>query len=338
LLAVATLLALGPEFGHPATATATGPSVAPGYHLSVFAQGTSSYLNPDSIERDAARGVVYVGYQNITAKDGTDNKTSTIVEYTDSGAVVHTFSVLGHVDGLRVDPTTHLVWATSNEDGNPRLVTIDTTSGTITPYTFPTPPHGGGYDDLAFVDGKAFIAASNPTLNAAGVNVFPALDTVTLSNGQVMLTPVLQGNATATDRVTDRPVTLNLTDPDSLSVDRQGNLVLDSQGDGELVFLHNPGRPQQTVSALPLSDQVDDTVWVTSHAGRLLVVDAPNNVIYQVTIDGKWQVGTVYTEAPSDSPTPGIVGLLDSHTGQIAPIITGLGSPTGLLFAGDDHP
>jgi len=304
---------------------------SPGYTVTVFAQGTSSYLNPDSI--DVTDSFVFVGYQNITAKDGTDGKSSTIVQYTLDGQVVQTFSVLGHCDGLRFNPDTGLLWATSNEDGNPRIVTIDPESGQITPYTFPTPPHGGGYDDVIFLKDNAFIAASNPTLNSAGVNVFPALDEITLANGEVQLTPVLQGNATATDEVTGMPVTLNLTDPDSLSVDKHGNLVLDSQGDGELITLHKPGTANQQVTRLSLSDQVDDSFWIPpSGKGALLVVDSPNNTIYKVTHDGGFKVGTIFTEAPSDSSIPGLVGTVDPNSGQITPIITGLGSPTGLNF------
>jgi hypothetical protein len=313
-------------------AAGTSLVTSPGYTVSVFAQGTSSYLHPDSI--DVTENYVFVGYQNITAKDGTDNKTSTIVQYTLDGKVVDTFSVLGHCDGLRFNQETGLLWATSNEDGNPRIVTIDPVSGTITPYTFPTTPHGGGYDDVIFVGGKAFIAASNPNLNSAGVNVFPALDEITLSNGQATLTPVLQGNATATDEVTGKPVTLNLTDPDSLSIDNHGNLVLDSQGDGVLVTVHKPGTPAQSVTVLSLSDQVDDSLWTSGPGkGALLVVDSPQNVIYKVTNEDAFHPGTIFTEAPSDSlPTPSIVGTIDPRSGQITPIITGLGSPTGLAF------
>jgi len=58
-----------------------------GYDVSIFAQGTSVYFNPDSI--DVAGNSAYVDYQNITAKDDRDNKTSTIVQYTNSGQVVH---------------------------------------------------------------------------------------------------------------------------------------------------------------------------------------------------------------------------------------------------------
>jgi len=94
---------------------------------------------------------------------------------------VKQYSVPGHNDGLRVDPPTHLLWATSCEDGNPALNVIDPSSETITPYTFPATPHGGGYDDVWFMNGSAFIAASNPTLDASGKNVFPAVDKITLS-------------------------------------------------------------------------------------------------------------------------------------------------------------
>src|SRR3974390_2759569 len=56
-----------------------GLAALPGYSISVWARGTSDYSNPDSIEVDGKD--IWVGYQNVTAKDGTDGKTSTIVEY-----------------------------------------------------------------------------------------------------------------------------------------------------------------------------------------------------------------------------------------------------------------
>jgi hypothetical protein len=250
-----------------------------GYDVGVFARGTSAYTHPDSVEADGQH--IFVGYQNVTAKDGSDNKSSTVVEYTLKGKVVRTFSVPGHCDGLRVDPSTHLVWATSNEDGNPALVTINPTTGVITPYHFAPTPHGGGYDDLAFTNGLAFIAASNPTLDSNGVNVFPALDEIKLlSNGNVMLAPVLNGNATALDTTTNTQVTLNEIDPDSLTVDPQGDVALSNQAGSELVFLHHAGTPQQTVTRVPVGTQLDDTVWATAPHGRMLVADGTANIIY----------------------------------------------------------
>jgi hypothetical protein len=172
---------------------------------------------------------VYVGYQNSTAKDGTDNKTSTIVQYTRRGQVIHIFTVLGHCDGLRFNPSTHLLWATSNEDGNPRIVTINPDTGVITPYVFPFPtPHGGGYDDVIFVGDKAFIAASNPTRSRST---------------------------------------------------RSGGLFLDSQADGDLIFVYGPGSGHQTSLRLHLTNgtskqiTVDDTVFATLPRCTILVVD-----------------------------------------------------------------
>ncbi len=89
-----------------------------GLTVSLFASGTSAYFAPDAVVVDGSH--VFIGYQNVTAKDCTDTNSSTVVEYKLDGSVVKTFSVPGHNDGLRVDPSTHLLWATSCEDGNPK--------------------------------------------------------------------------------------------------------------------------------------------------------------------------------------------------------------------------
>ena len=322
-----------------ATLTAVDPVVEfhpglPGYKISVFthfAAGTATFINPDSIAIDGT--TIYIGFQNVTAKDGTDNKTSTIVQYRMDGTFVKQFTVPGHNDGLRVDPQTHLLWATSNEDGNPALNVIDAGSGKVTPYTFPATPHGGGYDDVYFLNGLAFIAASNPTLDASGNNVFPALDTITLSGSNAVLTPVLMANATATDTISGLSVTLNLTDPDSLSVDSKGQLVLVSQGDSELVFIKHPGTLQQSVSRTPVGNQLDDTVSTTAGHGRLLVTDGQSNAIYWVHVDSA--AGTIYTEAPNDSGVPGFIGSADLTTGFIHPVMIGFLHPTGMAYIPD---
>jgi hypothetical protein len=146
-----------------------GLAALPGYSVSLFTRQTSVFTGPDSLVVD--NGFVYIDYQNTTAKDCTDKNSSTVVQYDMNGKMLKTFTVPGHSDGMRADPSTHLLWVTSCEDANAKFVTIDPTSGTITPYTFPKAPHGGGYDDMCFLNGMTFIAASNPTVNLAGVNV-----------------------------------------------------------------------------------------------------------------------------------------------------------------------
>jgi hypothetical protein len=275
LVAAAAYINAGSTLKLRTTADVDGrlPVVAiPGNHVQLFTSASSTVKNPDSVL--VAGNRVFIDYQNVTAKDGSDGKSSTVVEYDMEGKQLKQWTIPGHSDGVRMNPSTHVLWTTSNEDGNPAFATIDPAAGTVTKYTFPASPHQGGYDDLYFLNGKAFVAASNPTLDSSGNNVFPAVDQISLnSNHTISLTPVLMGNATATDSIAKASVTLNLTDPDSLSTDGKGSLVLVSQADSEIITISNPGTATQAVSRLPVGDQLDDTVY-PSGMGRLLVVDA----------------------------------------------------------------
>jgi hypothetical protein len=307
------------------------PVVAiPGYHVQLFTSAGSTVKNPDSVV--AAGNRVFIDYQNVTAKDGTDGKSSTVVEYNLGGEALKQWSIPGHSDGMRMQPGTQILWTTSNEDGNPTFATIDTVAGTVTKYAFPAPPHGGGYDDLYFLNGKAFVAASNPTLDGSGNNVFPAVDQISLNSSThtISLTPVLMGNATATDSIAKASVTLNLTDPDSLSTDGKGNLVLVSQADSEIITISNPGTGTQAVSRLPVGDQLDDTVY-PSGMGRLLVVDAGGST-YWISKDTAFAAGSIYTQAPNDSGVTNFVGTVSTATGFITPIAVGFTKTTGMVF------
>ena len=334
LVPAATGPRVRPVFGMPLTATEA--SVAPvvalaGYQVSLFAKGNPAYGHPDSVVYDGAH--VFVGFQNVTAKDGSDNKTSTVVEYTMGGQVVRTFSALGHMDGLRLNPVSHLLWALSDEDGNPHLTTIDPASGATKLYRFPATPHGGGFDDLAFTHGMALIDASNPNLDKNGVNVFPALDKVTLHNDMVVLTPILMGNALATDMATHKKVPMNLIDPDSMTFDPRGNLVLDNQGSSSLVFISGVGTARQKVSQLSIGSQVDDSVWATAVQGRLLITDTAMNALYMMR--GTFVPGTLYAASPNDSGTASMVSTIDQTSGLLTPVAIGFKSPHGMAFIPD---
>jgi hypothetical protein len=300
-----------------------------GFTVCLFAHATTTANHPDSIVVSGSH--VFIGWQNITAKDGTDTKTSTIAEYTTGGKMLKSWSVRGHTDGMRMDPSTHLLWVMCDEDGNPRLFTIAPAGSAVTEYTLPPTPHGGGFDDIQFVNGLALIDASNPTLNKAGLNVFPALYKVQLSGTKAVLTKVLMADAKAT---TLNPpitkVTLNLTDPDSMMIDPQGDLVLDSQGDSEMLFIKHVGTPQQKVSVLPVGTQVDDTVWPSSSKGCLLVADN-NSGVYSVC-SSVWVPGTPYTDAPNDSGVIGFIGTIGMSSGALTPIVVGIANPHGMAF------
>jgi len=315
---------------------AVGVASLPGFSVCLLIPATSKANHPDNVTY--AGGKIWIGWQNITAKDGTDNKSSTIGEYTTSGQLVKSWKLGGptagtgcHTDGMRMDPTTHLMWVMCNEDGSPQLWTIDPASSTPTSITLPKTPHGGGFDDIQFVNGKAFIDASNPTLNSAGNNVFPALYTVTLSGTKASLTPVLKGGATGTTlNPPVKSITMPLTDPDSMMIDPQGNLVLDSQGDMQLLIIHNAGLAGQSVKVLAVGTPVDDTVWPTASKGCMIIADNASGV-FSVCSD-LWVTSIPLTAAPNDSTIVSFVGTVSLGSGLITPIIVGMNNPHGMAF------
>jgi hypothetical protein len=326
-LALATPIGLisGSVFGADPTAT-------PPYALSTFATAPAGLSAPDSI---AVLGDdVFVGYGDGHAADGSDGLKSQIVQYDMYGNIEHIYQVLGHNDGLKVDPSTNLLWALQNEDANPRLVIIDTKTHQQRYFAFASPtPHGGGYDDIVFRNCQVFISASNPSRNP---NTGPAIVKARLGNGTVQVTSVLAGNATAIDIPTDATVQLNLQDPDSMTIDLTGDIVLDSQADQELIVVSDPGGPNQKAYRLPLSFegtmgsqrvQADDTAFATSTQGFILFADKILNTVFKVSKE-VFAPNAVFTAA-NGGP---FVGTLDMNTGVVTPIVTGLGNPGGVVF------
>jgi hypothetical protein len=273
----------GGDNSAPATSSgiavpATVSPAATGYSISVFAKLAGTLLPDDLVIHN--NNLYVIGQDPNNNPDGTavagTTPQSQVIEYDLTGKVVTTFNVPGHPDGL-MEFDANTLWVSTNEDANPMLIVINTaanTQVTLTPDA--TPPHGGGLDDMKLLNGTVYVTASNPALGTPtaadpnGTSAVPSVYTLSLNadNKTFHLTPALMGNATATDIATNAPVTLNMTDPDSMAVDSSGDLVVDSQQDSELVFIHSPGA-SQTVSVLPLTLYgnpwpVDDTRWATS--------------------------------------------------------------------------
>ncbi len=317
-----------------AQAAATMPVAAKGYTVSVFARG-GQYTAPDSIAVD--RGHIFVGYGDDNLPDGSDGKSTQVVQYSMAGAVEWIYTVKGHNDGLKVDPYQHYLWALQNEDANPNAVAINYTTHQQTSFTFAAaPPHGGGYDDIVFRNGKVYLSASNPANNP---NTGPAIVEAKLAGGtSVSVSAVLMGNGEATDILTGQPITLNLQDPDSMTTDPSGDLVMTSQADGELVIVRHPETKNQSVLRVPLSSpfgvpMVDDTLFTPDTDGFILVADKPANTIYAIRRTA-FAPGTAYSSAQTtaNGGTQGFVGRLDVDYGQLTPVITGMGSPGGMAF------
>ena len=309
------------------------PVAKPPFSVTVFAPPPQGLTNPDSIT--TAHGKIYIVYANNTQPDGTGG-TSTIVEYSRSGQMLRTFQVVGKADGLKYNPFDHKLWALRDEDSNPALTLIDPRSGEQIDFTYAQlpPAHGGGYDDVVFTKDATFISASNPQIPTGQTqNTFPSIVKARLDNGQIFVTPVLLGNASLIDIVTLQTVVAPQSDPDSLKVDSAGDLVLDSQADGDLIFLSRPGTESQAGLRLHLSNgtssqiTVDDTVFPTIPSGTILVVDTNADTVYAVT-GNTFQPGGAYSASDSD----GILGKVDLSTGLVTPIVTGMQSPHGALF------
>jgi len=331
----------------------------PGFTIRVFAQapGLSSkppqceanspscYTKPDSLVQmgRGAGSSIFIAYQDGLKPDGAISDSNKnmgqvqIVQYDLNGKALKTYTVAGHNDGLLAYDS-HTLWALSNEDSNPILSVIDTSSNTVQTYTADaTPAHGGGYDDLQKIGNQVYVSASNPSANPSGAYSQAAVVSLSLNpDGKTFhVVAVLMGNAPALDIPSNTTIPLGpnkqgLSDPDSEAVDPSGNLVLDSQGDSVLVFISNPG-PNQTIKQLPLSLYgnpwpVDDTRWVPSGASYMLVSDTKAGLIYRVDRTQGFSTGDMY------SAGQGTLLSGDSKTGNLTPVIIGLNAPHGLIF------
>jgi len=346
-ITISATIALSSVIAITSSAQSATPKAEKGYSISVFAKGVvGKYTAPDSL---AVMGDhVYIGYGDGNDPTGEDGKSNMIVEYTKDGRKTFSFTVIGHNDGLKVNPYTHTIWAMQNEDANPNLVIFDPKTRQQRQFTFATPPpNGGGYDDIVFRNGEAYFSASNPAHNP---NAAPAIVKAKFVGDVIEVSPVLEGTASAINVVTGAQVTLNLQDPDSMTLTPSNNILLDSQGDSELILVRKPGK-NQSVLQIPLTSpfgtpQVDDTLFIPSDDGFMLVSDTPANTTYMIR-KTEFIPGTAYSAgvgaANSAGVTPGFVGRLDLDFGQLTPIVTGLNSPHGLAFVktgnvdDDDH-
>ena len=221
------------------------------------------------------------------------------------------------------------------------IINLQTEQQTI--YQLGTGPHGGGYDDINFNNGMVYLSASAPSINP---NTAPAIVSLNLAGGNVLLTGILNGNASATNVITGQTETLNLQDPDSMIVDPLGELVMTSQGDGELITVQKPGLNCQNVFVVPLTSQaggstigntqLNDTVFTNESAGELLVADKDLNAIYAITAPyfaaAAYSAVSVFTTPSAPSPIESFVGQTNLTTGFVTPIVIGMSNPGGMAF------
>jgi hypothetical protein len=340
--ALASCLALALLLPAAAVAAPPPPPVpSPGFTITVFAGPLAGSTAPDSIAVVGQH--VWVAYGNVGNPDGSGGAMSQIVEYKAGGKVKTILTVTGHNDGLRLDPTTHQLWALQNEDANPNLVLIDPITGFTVKYTFAAPPpHGGGYDDIVFINGAVYLSASAPKTDAKGNSIGPSIVKATLvaASHTVEVTPVVSGTPFADNIPFGTVSRLNLTDPDSMKITPSGEVLLDDQGDGLLVFwpVVSPNAPLRVLPLLG-TVQVDDTVFATSRHGVLLVRRSRREHDFRGDTP-VWPLDAAYSAAaavPATKTTPAFpayVGQLDLTSGAVVPVVTNLVSPHGMAFVG----
>jgi hypothetical protein len=314
---------------------------SPPYSVTTFATAPTGLSAPDSVTFSSTN--IFVGYGNGGAPDGSGGAVSNVIEYDFKGKQIQNFQITGHNDGLRYNPLTKELWALQNEDGNANLSIINLKTGKQKIYQLGTGPHGGGYDDIDFNDNKVYLSASAPTINP---NTAPAIVSLKLTGKKAVLTGILSGNASATNVLSGEPETLNLQDPDSMVVDPLGELVMTSQGDGELIIVQYPGLSCQKAFVVPLSSQaggattgdtqLDDTVFTTQSAGELLVADKGLNAVYAITVPyfaaSAYSAVSVFSTPIAASPIESFVGQTNLTTGFVTPVVTGMSNPGGMAF------
>jgi hypothetical protein len=325
-------------------------SAAGTYQAAVIAQGTSTMNSPDDIT--AMGGHLFVTFQNGVGAMGepspSGNTASSVVEYGLDGKLIAKWDVTGKCDGLTADPQLHRIVGTLNEDGNSSLFTIDPdapASSQVQHYTYSPSrlSHGGGTDAISIHHGQILISASAP--NPAPADV-PAVYEADLAGGVATLHPVFSDEASAvvanSGPQKGQSTKLALTDPDSSEVVPgpagrfQGDFMLNSQGDQQLVFLHGSGAGQK-LSVLNISQSIDDTAWVAGGSGTLYATDSAKNEV--VAIHGDFDPGTGFVavtpgnanNAPPN-PGPNYLGTLSLQTGAVSPVPGLTVQPKGLLF------
>ena len=319
---------------------------APMASSSVFATGGPvGGSQPDSVT--IGDGSVWIEYGNGADSTGAGGS-STIVQYSMSGAVQHNYTISGLVDGLKFNPVTGMVWALQNNDANATLSIINPTTHTVSaplsygpPYVYTTPgPLARGYDDVAFLGGKVYLSYTNP-VNPTDP-VLQVLNQGNTPSGTLTTTSILTASQTGVTSATNEP------DIDSLKSTPSGELVLTTEGDGpgccdpvgEFTLIAHPGAANQTVTNVPVTNEgsnvegIDDVIFPGAKSGWLYVAETGANQVDKVWLTGLDPNTPIIAIGGLDE-----VALVNPITGDVeSALLSGLNSPHGMEFLAAPEP
>jgi hypothetical protein len=335
-----------------ATLAVAAPSVLfPQYTLGTFGVAPAGATKPDDLAISTDGKDLWVGYGNgactfgpggigTSCPTGTPANSSLVEFDITSGTVLQNITVAGHMDGLKIDPTTGDIWATENEDGNPTAAIVNHKTGKFKFYTITSSMITGGFDDLVF-SGKGSKDVFVVTSSQVDTTTSVILElTGTPKKKNTKFTSALAGAPTSVWNVVTNvaETTDTIGDPDSMTLDPAGELVLDdrsldSNGD-ESLYIVRLSSATHPVLRVPLTltggakVELNDVIFTTSTAGTLYITDTGSNTIYTLT-KPYFPANEIYgAEVIAND-----VGLVDMNTGIVSPVVTGLNGPHGLAFA-----
>jgi hypothetical protein len=309
----------------------TADVVVQGQHVLATAPMGSSA--PDSIT--IGGGSIWVEYGNGAKSDGSMGS-STIVQYSMTGDVEHTYSVDGLADGLKYNAATGNVWVLLNQDANSVLRFINPATQQVSdPLQYGSGYVYGanssrGFDDVVFDGHRVFLSETNPDPTKPGDPVIVELQNGLAPFGTLQTTGILSVGDTGTNLVTGQTnQPLPVTDPDSLKLLPNGDLLLTGEADGAYVFVKDPGTTKQSVSFvnLPSGDTPDDAIMPSSRSGTFYISNQGDNDIISVKVTGL-NTHDLYADIANQNE----LVQIDPTTGVVAPIVTGLNNPHGLAF------
>jgi hypothetical protein len=345
-LMLAVTLSVGAAFlVNVEQAQAVGPNAVPPYTLGTF-KGIppTGATNPDDISVSADGADLWVGYGNTALPDGTSGS-SNLVEYDIStGAMLQNVTIPGHIDGLKVDPATGEVWADINEDAKPTVVIVNPKNGKVQTFKVSSSLITGGLDDLVFSGtDSAFVTASSQTDTTTPVIVEISLKEKKKNSSPTVASVLSGAPATVWNVVTNKAETGDtIADPDSMTLDPAGELVLNDRTSHSLFIVRNPSAtnpvlrvPLALVTTPDVPLEVDDTTFTispttgeSSTAGTIFITDTKANIIYTLT-KPYFPSNEVYTAANVLNE----VGLVDLNTGLMVPVVIGFMGVHGLAFS-----
>jgi hypothetical protein len=308
--------------------------------IETFASAPKGDSGPDSITID--NGNIFVAYTNGADSTGKSGS-STIVEYSKSGTIEHTYTIAGSVDGLKLNPDTGEIWALQNQDGNSALSIINPVTHQVTALNYANPSATSGFDDVVFKGNKVFLSYTNPT----GVGAPTLVELLNGDNptGPLLTSTILTDGATGYDTVTGKIDAVPQNDPDSMKLAPNGDLILTSGDDGTIIDIKNPGTSMQSVSFTNIKGVtaghagLDDVIKPSATAGTFYLTDTASNTVYSFHVTGL-NVNDYYASVGSLKA----FGQIDPTTGVFTPLITAanagnmnFASPHGLIFIPDKN-